>query len=107
MYLDKTDEVLNAEDRDEVDISKLRHVGKTGLFVPVLAKGGTLYRLHDGKFYAVSGTKGYRWVEADGAVEMGERGELEIDMSYFEKLKEDAITTIGKFGSFEEFVATS
>jgi energy-coupling factor transporter ATP-binding protein EcfA2 len=104
MYLDKTDEVLNAEDRDEVDISKLRHVGKTGLFAPVLAKGGTLYRLHDGKFYAVSGTKGYRWVEADGAVEMGERGELEIDMSYFEKLKEDAITTIGKFGSFEEFV---
>ena len=60
--------------------------------------------VHEGKYYAVSGTKGHLWMEADAAIEAGEKDELRIDMSYFEKLKDDAITTIEKFGSFEEFV---
>jgi hypothetical protein len=98
MYLDKSGDA-------EPDISKMRHVGKTGLFVPVLDNGGRLYRVFEDKFYAVSGTKDHLWVEAEGAVELGERDKLDIDMSYFNKLKEDAIKTIEKFGSFEEFVA--
>ena len=86
------------------DAKLMKHVGRTGLFVPVEKDGGTLYRCHEGKYYAVSGTKGHLWMEADAAIEAGEKDELQIDMSYFEKLKDDAIATIEKFGSFEEFV---
>ena len=41
-------------------------------------------------------------MEADVAVEAGEKDDLQIDMSYFEKLKDDAIKTIEKFGSLRE-----
>jgi hypothetical protein len=106
MYLDKSGS-------EEPDISKMRHVGRTGLFVPVLSGGGKLYRVHEvleddqptQKFYAVSGTKGHLWLEADASLEIGERDELEIDMSYFDKMKDEAIKTIEQFGSFEEFVS--
>jgi energy-coupling factor transporter ATP-binding protein EcfA2 len=86
------------------DAKLLKHVGRTGLFVPVEKDGGGLYRFNEDKYYAVSGTKGHRWLEADTAAEMGEKDELEIDMSYFEKLREDAVKAIEQFGSFEEFV---
>jgi energy-coupling factor transporter ATP-binding protein EcfA2 len=78
----------------------LRHLGKTGRFVPVLQGGGVLLRIKDDKKYAVTGTKGYLWIEAEIAQAKG----LEIDVSYFEKLKDDAIKAIEQFGSFEEFV---
>jgi hypothetical protein len=59
-----------------------------------------LLRIKDDKKYAVTGTKGYLWIEAEIAQAKG----LEIDVSYFEKLKDDAIKAIEQFGSFEEFV---
>jgi hypothetical protein len=94
MYLDKSGEL-------PPDISNMRHIGKTGLFVPVNSGGGTLYRVNDGKYYAVSGTKGHLWLEADVAKL---KDDLQIDMSYFNKLKDTAIGAIEQFGSFEEFV---
>jgi hypothetical protein len=94
MYLDKSGS-------EEPDISNMRHIGKTGLFVPVMDGGGILYRVHEDKFFAVSGTKGHLWLEADVA-EIKE--DLVIDLSYFEKLKETAIQAIEQFGSYEEFV---
>jgi len=103
MYLDK-------DLMDEPDFTKMRHIGKTGLFVPVLSEGGgKLYRVNevDGeiKYYAVAGTKGHLWMEADAAEEVGEKDGLQIDMTYFDKLKDDAIKAISQFGSFEEFVS--
>jgi hypothetical protein len=80
----------------------MRHVGKTGSFVPVLEGGGKLYRYNDGKFYAVAGTKGHLWLESDVAAS---QADVKIDYSYFEKLKQTAIETIEKFGSFEELVS--
>jgi hypothetical protein len=97
MYLDHSEQV----DGMEPDISKMRHVGKTGLFVPVLKDGGKLYRYNEDKFYAVAGTKGHLWLEAEIAKT---KPDLQIDMTYFEKLKEAAIATIEKFGSFDAFV---
>ena len=97
MYLD-----IRGSDMDQPDYTKMRHVGKTGLFVPVTGSGGILYRVHEEKYYAVSGTKGHLWMEAHIAKEMGDK--VQIDMSYFDKLKDDAISTIEQFGSFEEFV---
>lgn len=87
----------------EQSIKNMRHIGKTGRFVPVTEGGGILYRVFEDKFYAVSGTKGFEWMEAEVAKKKGDN--LEVDMSYFEKLKGNAIKTIEKFGSFKEFVA--
>lgn len=81
-------------------------VGRTGRFIPVTEDsgvGGKLMRHHEGKEYAVTGTKGYCWVESDAAKALNM--DLEIDIGYFEKLVDDAKAQIEKFGSFEEFVA--
>jgi hypothetical protein len=103
MYLDREGDVNKSggDSNKSLDIRSMRYLGRTGRFVPVVKGGGTLYRVKGDKFYAVSGTKGYRWVEAEIAKEMPD---LEIDMSYFERLKGDAIKSIEAFGSFQEFV---
>jgi energy-coupling factor transporter ATP-binding protein EcfA2 len=98
MYLDREEQ---SKDESELDRHRMRHLGRTGRFVPVQEGGGTLYRVKDDRFFAVTGTKGYRWIDAEIARSIDN---LQIDMSYFEKLKADAIKTIEQFGSFEEFV---
>jgi hypothetical protein len=98
MYLDREEH----EDNEDLDHHRMRHLGRTGRFVPVLQGGGTLYRVKEDKYYAVAGTKGYKWIEAEIAQSMDN---LEIDMSYFEKLKADAVKTIEEFGAYEELVA--
>jgi hypothetical protein len=92
---------LDMQNRDEPDLETMRHVGKTGLYVPVLEGGGKLYRVNEDKFYAVAGTKGHMWLEASVAET---KDNLKIDYSYFEKLKDDAIATIEKFGPFAKLV---
>lgn len=94
---------LDTKQDEEKDYHNMKHLGKTGLFVPVLKGGGVLYRVKDDKYYAVSGTKGHLWVEYVVAENMNTAGELEIDMSYFEKLKDDAVKTIEKFVPIDEF----
>jgi phage/plasmid-associated DNA primase len=79
------------------DIKNMVHVGRTNSFVPV-ADGGVLWRIKDDKKYAVTGTKGYLWIDRDVAYKREEAGELDIDMTYFEDLKEKAKTAILQFG---------
>jgi energy-coupling factor transporter ATP-binding protein EcfA2 len=79
----------------------MQHVGRTGRFVPVLENGGVLYRVKDDKLYAVTGTKGYLWVEAEVAKTMKN---LKIDMSYFENLASEAVEAIDMYGPFTHFV---
>jgi len=79
------------------------YVGTTGSFVPV-KNGGTLYRVKDGQKYHVTGTKGFQWIERDVAKHRTSLGELEIDMSYFDKLVEDALKAINKFVPYEELI---
>lgn len=80
-----------------------QHVGRTGRFIPVKSGGGALLRVTDeGKEYAVTGTKGYLWMESEMAKELGD--DLEIDMQYFYKLIDKARETIEKFGDFGDFV---
>jgi hypothetical protein len=98
MYLDMEDQ---KSEELPLDRSRMRHLGRTGRFVPVLEGGGTIYRVKDEKYYAVTGTKGHRWIDAEIARSIPN---LKIDMSYFEKLKDDAIKTIEAFGPFEELV---
>lgn len=90
---------------------KPQFIGKTGQFVPVKegCGGGILYRIQDDKQYAVTGTKGYFWVEASMfEEETVDRKALtweDIDMTYFERLAEEARSAIDFFGPFAEFVA--
>lgn len=103
------------------------HVGRTGLFVPVSEElGGKLIRIKDDKEFAVQGTKGYRWVEAEmlktlkpAALERMTFERVEdavegtgsiadvINLEYFENLAEKAINTIEKFGKYEDLIGGS
>lgn len=80
-------------------------IGKVGSFCPIKAGcgGGVLYREKDGKYYAVTGTKGYRWLEAEMVKTLGK--EDDIDISYYDKLAEDAINDISQYGDFEWFTS--
>ena len=92
-------------DKPMVDYTgyELTFIGKHGSFVPVTEGGGLLFREKDGKYYAVTGTKGYRWLPAESV--RGTDAEKTIDMSYFNKLVDNAIDAINKFGDAEAFLA--
>ena len=94
---------LDFDDHPE-DIPSMVHVGRTGSFVPVLSGGGNLWRVKEDKVYAVSGTKGYKWVIRDVAAKREGEKSLDVDMSYFEKLREQALDAINKQGSYEELI---
>ena len=98
MYLD-----FDATQTPMFQYEGMHFVGRTGRFVPVTEKSGgaILYRVHEGKQYAVSGTKGFLWLEAEHAKN---NREIEIDMRYFEKLLADARTTLDYFGPVDIFV---
>ena len=78
-------------------------VGRVGQFCPMVdgADGGVLYRFKDGKYYAVSGTKGYRWLESEVVKTLGK--EDQIDKSYYIRLVDEAKKAIGEYGDFEMF----
>jgi hypothetical protein len=78
-------------------------VGRAGSFVPVKegTGGAVLLRGKDGKFHAVTGTKGYFWKEAIAVRDLGL--EDTIDMNYFRRLVDTAIKAISKFGDIEQF----
>lgn len=79
-------------------------IGKIGRFVPVTEEsgGGLLWRINEGKEYAVAGTKGYFWKEAGVVQTLGL--EADIDMSYFEALVDAAVDNIQNFGSLDSLV---
>lgn len=82
-----------------------RFIGKVGQFCPVKpgAGGGLLMREKDGKYYAATGSKGYRWLESE-MVKMLDKQDA-IDRSYYDKLVDDAVEDISKYGDFEWFVS--
>ena len=81
-------------------------IGKVGLFAPVIdgKGGGLLMREKDGKYYAVGGTTGYRWLEAET---LHDHLEEVVDLKYFTELCDEAIDTINQYGVFEDFVDIS
>lgn len=91
------------EFEDEEGNTTRRHVGRTGSFVPVEKGGGTLLRVSDGKDYAVTGTKGYFWIEREIAKDRMDRCEgLDVDFGYFDRLVDEAVKTIEQFGSMSD-----
>ena len=79
-------------------------VGKTGSFCPIKSGcgGGLLMRLQGEKYYAATGTKGYRWLESETVKNLNK--ESDIDENYYRRLIDDAIETIAKYGDVEQFI---
>ena len=80
-------------------------VGKIGRFCPIKpgCGGGILYREKDGKYYAATGTKGYRWLESEMVFELNKLDD--IDEKHFIEMADTAKDTINKYGDFEWFVS--
>ena len=51
-----------------------------------------------GKYYAATGSKGYRWMESEMVKELEK--EDGIDRSYYDKLVNEAVETISQYGDF-------
>lgn len=98
LYLDLNEDLEEGE-------HNYQFVGRVGLFCPVESGtgGGLLMREKDGKYYAATGSKGYRWLEAEVVKDLGISDQ--IDTSYHESLVANAIETISKFGDFDKFVS--
>lgn len=80
-------------------------IGRVGQFCPIKSGcgGAVLYRKQGDKYAAATGSKGYRWLESDMVKELGK--ESDIDRSFYNKLVDDAVEAISKYGDFEQFVS--
>ena len=98
LYLDMNEELKEGE-------HNYIFVGRVGSFCPVESGtgGGLLMREKEGKYYAATGTSGYRWLEAETVKNLGLSDQ--IDTSYHESLANDAIEHISEFGNFDKFVS--
>ncbi len=101
-YSEMTDEEL---DEKIAKGHNYKFVGRVSSFCPIKSGcgGGVLYRYDNGKYSAVTGTKGYRWLEAEEARNYPNIFDI-IDYSYYDTLVQKAAETINKFGDFDDFV---
>ena len=78
-------------------------VGRVGAFCPMESGsgGGVLLRKKEDAYHAATGTKNFRWMEAEMVQLLGL--ENKIDMAYFDRLVRESIETIEKFGDFSIF----
>lgn len=91
------------------DEHSYRFVGKVGSFCPIKPgkNGGELLREAKDKegnvkYSSATGAKGYRWLEAE-LVKVGEKQD-DIDRSYYDRLVDEAVATIEKYGDLEAFI---
>lgn len=98
LYLDMNENLKEGE-------HDYKFVGRAGSFCPIKpgGGGGILLRINGEKIAAASNTKGWRWLEAEDV--KGTKMEESIDMDYFGKLVDDAVTHINEFGDFDAFVS--
>lgn len=98
LYLDFNEDLPAGE-------HNLIFVGKVGEFCPIKpgCGGGLLLREKDEKYHAASGTKGYRWMEANMVKDLGK--EKDIDRSYFSKLVDDAVDNLSQYCDIEDFIS--
>ena len=97
IYLDMNEELLAGE-------HNYRFVGRAGLFCPILPGkgGGELVRLLNDKYYSVVGAKDYRWLESEMVSVLDKKDD--IDISYYDRLVDEAVKTIEQFVKFETLV---
>ena len=62
-----------------------------------------LVREQRGEYYAVTGSKDYRWMESELVKTL--KKEKDIDLNYYNSLVDDAVDAISKYGDFEQFIS--
>ena len=86
-------------------------VGRVGQFCPIQPGhgGGLLVReavdpkTKEKKFASATGAKGYRWLESEMVRELDKT--KYIDRSYYDRLVDDAVATMSKYGDVEMFLS--
>lgn len=80
-------------------------VGRVGQFCPMQSGvgAGELYQLNGEHYSALSGSKGYRWMETEMVKKM--HLEDKVDENYYRKLVDQAADDIRKAGDFEWFIS--
>jgi hypothetical protein len=103
LYLDKNEDLPEGE-------HDYHFIGRVGRFCPIKPGCGGGELLREGKdaegnqkFSAATGSKGYRWLEAEMVKELGKEGD--IDLSYYNKLVDDAVDAVSEYGDFEMFAS--
>ncbi len=103
LYLDMNENLPDGE-------HNYRFIGKVGQFCPIKpgCNGGVLLRENLSKsgekgYSAATGSKGYRWLESEMVKQLGK--ENDIDRSYYDKMVNEAVDDISKYGDFEWFVS--
>jgi len=92
---------LDFSGKEDPEAKDMVHVGRTGSFVPVMDGGGILWRINEDKKYAVTGTKGYLWIDRETAKKRDEEGVLVVDMTYFKTLEQKAVDALSQFDEVE------
>lgn len=97
-----------SEEEIDAEIAKGHNyffVGRSGSFCPIKfgGGGGLLLREANGKYSAVPNTTGFRFMESETVKHTNK--ESEIDKSYFTRLVDDAVDSIGKYCDANEFVS--
>ena len=103
---DITFETMCSELNEKIEEGHDYHfVGRVGQFSPIKpgCGGAVLYRKQDDKYYAATGTTGYRWLESAMVKELAK--ENDIDKSYYIKLVDDAYDAIAQYGDVEWFLS--
>lgn len=81
-------------------------IGRVGQFCPIKSGhgGGELYRYdqEQDKYFALPGTKGYRWLESENVKNL--KKEDDIDTKYFDSLVDEAVKNITEHSKHKEDV---
>ena len=93
---------------NETGEDNLNFVGKVGAFTPVKPGMGGGLLVREGydkegnvKYDAVTGTKGYRWVNSEC---LTDNDTSMIDKTYYQTLVDEAVESIAKYGDAEAFI---
>ena len=104
-----SDEELGARYSELCEKNEQAHnyvfVGKVGSFCPIKpgCHGGVLLREANNGYSAVTGSTGYRWLEAETVMAMDKQND--IDLSYYNSLAAAARKEISQYCDFYEFVS--
>ena len=92
------------------DPDKPEFIGRVGQFCPIKPGCGGKELLRESKdkdgnvkYAAATGTKGYFWLESETVKLLGK--EDDIDLSYYQRLVDEAKDAISQYGDFEWFVS--
>lgn len=110
---DKEEIIIDPETGKETTIKRgdePEFVGRVGRFCPIKSGCGGKELLRESKdkdgnikYASATGTKGYLWLESEVVKGLGKEGD--IDRSYYDRLVDEAVETISKYGDFEWFVS--